>query len=51
MVNGRYFLKNNQDFVEIDSYGYDLSNFVGKKVEVEGQYSGDTLFVGEIREE
>ncbi len=33
---------------EIDSYSVDLSQYVGEHVTVTGQYSGDTLFVGEI---
>lgn len=33
----------------IDSYGVELKNYVGQTVTVTGQYSGDTLFVGEIK--
>lgn len=48
-TNGRYFLaETGQTPKEIDSYAVDLSAYVGKKVTVTGQYSGDTLFVGSI---
>lgn len=33
----------------IDSYTVDLEQYVGQSVTVTGQYSGDTLFVGEIK--
>lgn len=33
----------------IDSYAVDLSQYVGQTLTVVGQYSGDTLFVGEVR--
>ena len=33
----------------IESNLLDLSNYVGQTVTVSGQYSGDTLFVGEIQ--
>lgn len=33
---------------EIDSYTVELSDYIGQKVTVSGQYSGDTLFVGSI---
>lgn len=33
---------------EIDSYGVDLSGYVGQKVSITGQYSGDTLFVSKV---
>ena len=32
----------------LDSYKIDLKTYVGKKVKVTGQYSGDTLFVSSI---
>jgi hypothetical protein len=32
----------------IESYAYDLADYVGQNVTVTGQYSGDTLFVGKI---
>ncbi len=34
--------------IAIDSYGVDLSGYVGQSVTVTGQYSGDTLFVGSV---
>jgi len=49
VVDGKYFLAEaGQIPKEIDSYAIDLSAYVGKKVTVTGQYSGDTLFVGKI---
>ncbi|MCC6711459.1 MAG: hypothetical protein IT416_03885 [Candidatus Pacebacteria bacterium] len=48
-VDGKYFLTEaGQVPKEIDSYAIDLSAYVGQKVTVTGQYSGDTLFVGNI---
>jgi len=35
---------------EIDSYNVKLQQYVGKTITVVGQYSGDTLFVGKIKE-
>ena len=32
----------------LDSYAVDLSEYIGQTVTVTGQYSGDTLFVGEV---
>lgn len=32
----------------VDSYSYDLSEYVGQDVIISGQYSGDTLFAGEV---
>ncbi|MFZ5438331.1 MAG: hypothetical protein ACOZAK_04745 [Patescibacteria group bacterium] len=47
--DGRYFLaETGQTPKEIDSYAVDLSAYVGQRVTVTGQYSGDTLFVGSI---
>lgn len=47
--DGKYFLaESGQTPKEIDSYAVDLSAYVGQKVTVTGQYSGDTLFVGSI---
>ena len=47
---GAYFIqesgKNPQG---IDSYAIDLSQYVGQTVTITGQYSGDTLFVGEVK--
>ena len=34
---------------EIDSYQIDLSQYVGRNVNITGQYSGETLFVGSVR--
>ncbi len=48
-ANGKYYLQvSNQPLLEIDSYSIDLSDFPGKTVTVTGEYSGNTLFVGEI---
>jgi len=48
-VDGKYFLTEaGQVPKEIDSYAIDLAAYVGQKVTVTGQYSGDTLFVGNI---
>lgn len=35
--------------VELDSYSVELSTYAGKTVTVTGQYSGDTLFVSEVK--
>lgn len=45
---GRYLLETDSETLEIDSYGYDLAEYLGQKVQITGQYSGDTLFVGNI---
>jgi len=34
---------------EIDSYSIDLNAYVGQTVTVEGQFSGNTLFVGSLK--
>lgn len=34
---------------EIDSYTVDLNSYVGQTVTVEGQFSGNTLFVGVVK--
>lgn len=48
--NGKYFLQEPGGQPEmIESYVVDLSQYVGSSVTVTGQYSGDTLFVGEIQ--
>lgn len=36
--------------VTIESYAFELLDYVGKKVEVTGEYSGNTLFVDDIVE-
>jgi PBP1b-binding outer membrane lipoprotein LpoB len=33
---------------DVDSYSIDLSGYVGQKVQVTGQYSGDTLFISKV---
>lgn len=43
-----YLQEAGQPLKEIDSYTVELSEYVGQKVTVSGQYSGDTLFVGTI---
>ncbi len=48
-AGSKYFLTvSGQQPQEIDSYGVDLSAFVGKSATVTGQFSGETLFVGQI---
>ena len=39
-----------QETIEVGSYSVDLKSFSGKKVQVVGQYSGDTLFISKIVE-
>lgn len=47
----QYFLQDaQQNLLPLDSYSYDLAQYVGKTVTVTGQYSGDTLFVGKLQE-
>lgn len=47
---GKYYLEAmGQTPMEIDSYTFNLADYVGREVTVTGQYSGDTLFVGEIK--
>lgn len=47
---GRYFLQETGgSLMEIESYSVELGAYVGKTVTVSGQYSGDTLFVGEVK--
>jgi len=47
---GQFFIQEGSKTPEsIDSYSVDLSTYVGQTVTVVGQYSGDTLFVGEVR--
>ncbi len=43
------FLKTSNGVVSLESYTVKLSEYAGKKVKVKGQYSGDTLFVDEIK--
>lgn len=47
---GNYLLRvSGQQPEIIESYQVELSEHVGQTVEVTGQYSGDTLFVGTIK--
>jgi outer membrane biogenesis lipoprotein LolB len=47
---GAYFITvTGQQPKPIDSYGVELSEYVGKTVTITGQYSGDTLFVGKVK--
>jgi hypothetical protein len=49
-AGGKFFITvTGQPPAEIDSYGVDLSAYVGQSVTVTGQYSGDTLFVSEVK--
>jgi hypothetical protein len=48
-IGEKYFLQESgQQPAEVDSYAVDLAQYVGKKVTVTGQYSGDTLFIGKV---
>ncbi len=44
-----FITQQGQSPAAIDSYAIDLEQYVGQSVTVTGQYSGDTLFVGEIK--
>ncbi len=47
--NGVFYLQEaGQNPKEIDSYTVELGDYVGETVTVSGQYSGDTLFVGNV---
>ncbi len=49
-ANGKYYLDvSHEPLLEIDSYSIDLSDYAGKTVTITGEYSGNTLFVGEIK--
>jgi PBP1b-binding outer membrane lipoprotein LpoB len=49
-TSGRFFLQEaGQQPEEIESYSVDLSGYVGQTVTVTGQFSGNTLFVGEVQ--
>lgn len=46
-----YFISQpNEQPTALDSYDVKLKQYVGKDVIVVGQYSGDTLFVSEVKE-
>jgi hypothetical protein len=48
-IGEKYFLtESGKQPAEVDSYAIDLGGYVGKNVTIVGQYSGDTLFVGDI---
>lgn len=45
----KYYIKAaSGEMEEVDSYSVDFSGFENQSVTVVGQYSGDTLFVGQI---
>lgn len=47
---GAFFIQvSGQQPQMVDSYSLDLSSYVGQTVTITGQYSGSTLFVGEIQ--
>lgn len=49
-AGGKFFLNvTGQPPVEMDTYSVDLKQYVGQSVTVTGQYSGDTLFVSEVK--
>lgn len=49
-LNEKYYLQMpGQPPLEVDSYKIDLSSHVNTTVTVSGQYSGNTLFIGEIQ--
>jgi hypothetical protein len=47
--SGVAVLQQGGEITELDSYNVDLQNYNGKTVTVTGQYSGETLFVDEIK--
>lgn len=50
LLNDKTFLQESgQTPIEIDSYNVDLKSHVGQIVTVTGEYSGNTLFVGELK--
>lgn len=47
---GAYFIQESgKNPQSIDSYSVDLGQYVGQVATITGQYSGDTLFVGEVK--
>ena len=44
-----YIQEPGQSPLEIDSYNVDLSTYVGKTQTVSGEYSGNTLFVSQVK--
>lgn len=49
-VGERYFIQESgKQPEEIESLSVDLSQYVGQTITVSGQFSGDTLFVGEVQ--
>ena len=49
--NGEYthLLKTSEKVVGVQSYSVHLDEYVGKTVEISGQYSGTTLFVDTVK--
>lgn len=48
-VAGKYFLQTNGRDTEITSRRIDITPFVGKSVEVHGEFSGTTLYLDSIK--
>jgi outer membrane biogenesis lipoprotein LolB len=47
---GKFYIQEaNKQPEEIDSYSIDLNTYVGQSVTIEGQFSGNTLFVGSVK--
>lgn len=44
-----YLVETNGNKVEVDSYKYTVAEYEGQTLTVVGQFSGDTLFIGEIQ--
>lgn len=47
-IGDEYVLSNNEETVNITSNKVDLEQYMKKKVRVEGQYSGSTIYVDKI---
>lgn len=47
--NAYFIQESGKTPIMIDSYSLDFGQYVGQVVTIVGQYSGDTLFVSEIR--
>lgn len=43
-----YLLLDDNSRLEIDSYAINLADYTDERVTIMGQYSGNTLFVGEV---
>lgn len=51
-MEDKYYIQNpSRPQQEVDSYSIDLSTYEGKSVKVTGQFSGTTLFAGQVEEQ